>query len=183
MPDAIQPEWVFFSHSNWHFPSDSFQSRMFSVKHTWGPTHTQHHCLLLSLPTPVSSWDAWWQLSGAMVSFWPRRSPEDQESTLFQSYQWHLHPNYISVPPSSWMLPRCSMGCWFHQQWRCRRAFSGAGVGEESPLPPGASKPRHLEDVETAGMTYSHPLPGRGTAGRYLLERKEEPQSREVLLA
>lgn len=43
--------------------------------------------------------------------------------------------------------------------------------------------PRHLEDVETALMTYSHPLPGRGTSGRYLLEQKEEPQSREVLLA
>ena len=152
---------------------------MFSGKHTWASTHTHHHCLLLSLPTPVSSWDAWWQLLGAMVSFWPRQSPEDQEGTLFQSYQWPSPPQLHLCSPQLMNAPQALSGVLVSP----RRAFSGAGVGEESPLPPGASKPRHLEDVETALLTYSHGLLERETSGRYLLEQKEEPESRDVLIA
>lgn len=98
-----------------------FKAGCFAVNtHAHPPPHTAT-CLLLSLPTPVSSWDAWWQLLGAMVSFWPRQSPEDQESTLFQSYQWPSPPQLHLCPPPP--AHECSPST----QW-------GAGCPQESLL-------------------------------------------------
>lgn len=138
-----------------------------SGKHTWRATHTHHHCLPL-LPTCEHGCLVATFRSRAMVSFRPRQSPEDKESTFFKAINGHLHPNYISALPQLTNAPRPWMGCWF---------FPGepspeAGVGKSPHYHQETSKPRAPRGCGGSSADLFTWSLERETSGRYLLEQK-----------